>query len=119
QEFIHSYRQGGAAAARQSPHGAQRHSGGEPSGRVVEPVRVSQSGDAGRGQGAENGRRTGPESQPGGPAVIGTRAASVHSAAHQTTGRAGVAGEDGADYFLRAGRPAAEAIGRSETALPG
>ena len=56
-------RQGGPPAARRAPAGAQRHAGREPPGRAVEPVRVPQSRDARRGQGAEDGRRPGAQSR--------------------------------------------------------
>ena len=57
QERRHRIGQGRAPAARRASPGAQRHAGGEPPGRVVEPVRVPQSRHAGRGQRAQAGRR--------------------------------------------------------------
>ena len=49
--------------------------------------------------------------------AAGAGAAAVHSAAHQGAGGARAAGEDRADHFLRAGRPAAQALRRAAQAL--
>ena len=101
-----------------SSPGAQRHAGGEPSGRIVEPVRVSESRHAGRGQGAQDGRRPGAQSRRGCPPHPRPGPAAVHSAAHQTAGGARAAGEDRTDHLLRTRGPAAETVRRIAQALP-
>ena len=102
----HGVGQGGAAAARRASPGAQRHAGGESPGRVVEPVRVPQSGHAGRGarcckMAGGLARNPGEEAR----AAAGAGAAAVHPAAHQGAGGARTAREDRADHLLRTGRP--------------
>ena len=110
EERFHGFRQGGAPAARRPSAGAQRHARGKSFGRAVEPVRIPQSGNAGRSAPVANVGRPGAQSQPGSPRVAGAGAAAFHFAAHQAAGGARTAGEDRADHFLRARGPAEEAL---------
>ena len=106
QELGHGIGQGGAPAARRASPGAQRHAGGEPPGRVVEPVRVPQSRACWARPRCCNmagglARNPGEDAR----AHSGAGAAAVHPAAHQAAGGARTAGEDRADHLLRTGRP--------------
>ena len=89
-----------------APPGAQRHAGGESPGRAVEPVRVPQSGHAGRGQRVQAGRRRGRATPTRRPAACWPRRCGRSSCAaprQQVAPR--TAREDRADHLLRAGSP--------------
>ena len=86
QECEHRIGQGGAPAARRTPPGAQRHAGRKPPGRAVDPVRVSQSGHARRGQCVQARRRRSAQSRRRDPPAPGPCAAALHPAPHQGAG---------------------------------
>ena len=118
QEREHRIGQGRPPAARESPSGAERHARGEPPGRAVVPVRVSQSRHAGRRQRLQTGRRGHAQSRRRDPPAAGARAAAVHPAPHQGAGGPRTAAQERADHSLRDGTRPAQALQRTAPALP-
>src|SRR5262249_53728644 len=117
QKCDHGVCEGGSTAARESPAGAEWHSGGESPRRTLEPVRVSESGDARRSKGVATFRRAGAESGRGITPSACPGSATLYFAPDQATSGARITREDRADDFLRAGRSAAETVRRAARPL--
>ena len=96
--------EGGAAAARAPPPGAERHADREPSRRAVEPVRVPESGTARIGESVSARELAARRASDEDLEWLVARAAAVHPAPDEGAGRAGAAAAHRADAAVRARR---------------
>lgn len=92
QELRHRVGQGGSATASAAPPRPQRHTRREPSGRALEPVRVSQPRDA-RAPCRHIPRRRSAQSRRRNPCLADTRPATVYPASDQGPGSSRLAGK--------------------------